>query len=100
MSIEPSIVLTMLGFIVVWGSTPYAGKADGGEADAEHLHCLSTQMLTHFGTGLRTNTLKTIINRFLNARCPLRVRLPMWKKPMAGARQNPLCSYSSAIAEH
>ena len=31
----------------------------------------------HFGTGLRTTVLKTIINRFLDARCPLRVRVPL-----------------------
>ena len=31
---------------------------------------------SHFGTGLRTKKLKTIINRFLNASCPLGVRVP------------------------
>jgi len=83
----------------VVGSTPYVEKPmAGGRCEASAL--LVHPNASHFGTGLRTNTLKTIINRFLNARCPLRVRLPMWKKPMAGARQNPLCSYSSAIAEH
>ena len=34
----------------------------------------------HFGTGHRTNSLKTIINCFLNARCPLRVRIPLFTK--------------------
>ena len=30
---------------------------------------------SHFGTGLRTKKLKTIINRFLHAFCPLRVQV-------------------------
>ena len=46
-------------------------------------HCYALPLLvhpnaTHFGTGLRTNSLKTIINRFLYARCPHRVRIPFW----------------------
>ncbi len=39
-----------------------------------NLHCLTTQA-TGSGTGLRTSTLKTILNRFLNAHCPLRVQI-------------------------
>ena len=38
-------------------------------------HLLVHPNASHFGTGLRTNTLKTIINRFLNACCPLWVRI-------------------------
>ncbi len=47
--------------------------------------CFASALLDHpnasrFGTGLHTNTLKTIINCFFDARCPLRVRLPFNKK--------------------
>ena len=57
--------------------------------------CKASALLVHlnalrFGTGLRTTTLKTIINRFLNACCPLRVRLPSNNKK----RNNTSCEES------
>ena len=39
---------------------------------------------SYFGTRLRTCSLKTIINRFLNAHSPLRVRIPFGRENLVG----------------
>ena len=50
------------------------------------LDCVSTQMLKHFGTGLRTKHLKTIINRFLNGVCLLKVQVLFNNKKTVDAK--------------
>ncbi len=49
-----------------------------GKQSLTRLDCLSTQRLKPFGTRLHTILLKTILNRFLNAKCPLRLRFPYY----------------------
>ena len=55
--------------------------AGGGTHIATQSALLDDPKASHFGTRLRSTRLKTIINRFINASCPLRVQVPLIQIP-------------------